>query len=406
MKRLFLHIRISLVGALVLLSLSASAQGRKVSGYVMLESDGKMSPGENVTVYVKESQTGAVADGSGHYTLTIPSRYSDNKLSVEFSLIGYKTCTQTVRLKANSTVALDTVVLGIQPLMLAASYLIDNGMSPEEYIMSKLWDKADANRKIMEAYNAHVQYSISTHEIPLLAQVLSGFEKGTVKLAAGITGYGPLVRHCLSNDDVSATVSMDRSVRGKKTTDYNKRIVSSNEPLPDGVAENIMSLPEGIDFFEALYDRKNPWGEKFTRKHRFTLIGTYEYDGKLVDVLYCTDSQDIIKLKLHVVEEDWGFLRVEVGKENDMILFECRDIGRGIYMPVSLVMKPTMSRIRNSEIPKAIEDIKENRHLNKGTKKRAEALLTRSYESGLDFNPYIVAGFNISYSNFYSSKSK
>jgi len=399
------HIRYSFATALfLLLGLAASAQSRKVSGYVMLSDNGKLCPGENVTVYVKESQIGAVADESGKYTLSIPNRFSGNQLNIEFSLIGYETCTRTIRLKADSTVNLDTVFLGIQPLMLAASYVIDNGMSPEEYIMSKLWDKADANRKIMQAYNAHLQYSISTHEIPLLAQVLSGFEKGAVKVAAGLTGYGPLVRHCLSNDDVSATVSMDRSVRGRKTSDYNKQIVASNEPLPDGVAENIMSLPEGIDFFEAVYDRNNPWGEKFTKKHRFTLIGTYEYNGKLVDVLYCADSQNIIKLKLHVVEEDWGFLRVEVGKDNDVMLFECRDLGKGVYMPVSLVMKPTMSRIPNGEIPEAIKNIKENKHLNKGTKKRAEALLNSRYESGLDFNPYIVAGFNISYSNFHTFK--
>jgi len=383
----------------IVLSFAAPAQNREVSGVVILDSDGKAVPGENVTAYVKTCRIGTISDNSGYYTLSIPDSYTDHNLSIEFSLMGYETATISTGLTSGPVIKADTVILKLQPLMLTAAYLIDNGMPPGDFIMSKVWDRADENRRKMESYNALVHYSISTHEIPLVAQVLSGVEKGAVKLAAGFTGYGPLVRYCLANDDVSASVSMERSVTKKKTSDFNKTISSGDKTLPKDVSDNILSLPKGIDFFEAVYNRNNPWGEKFTKKHHFNLIGTYEYCGKLVDVLHCSDSQNIISVKLHVVEEEWGILRVEIGHDNEVMLFECRDVGNGVYMPVSLVMKPTMSMIHNSDIPAAIEKVKENSHLNKGTKKRAETLLKKRFESGLDFNPYIVAGFNISYTD-------
>jgi len=365
----------------------------------MLSGDGRTYPGESVTVYVRECRVGTITDDGGHYSISVPDSFHGSNLCVEFSLMGYETKTETVRLSMEPEKVMDSVILDLQPLMLTAAYLIDNGMPPGDYIMSKVWDKADQNRKRMESYSAHVCYSISTHEIPLVAQAMSGIEKGAVKLAAGFTGFGPLVRYCMSNDDVSASVSMERSVEGGKARDYNKKIVSCNGIFPQNVSDNILSLPDDIDFFEAVYNRKNLWGEKFTKKHHFNIIGTYEYCGKLVDVLHCTDSQNIISVKLHVVEDDLGFLRMEIGRDNEVILFECRDVGNGIYMPVSLVMKPTMSMIRNSEIPTVIQKVKESPQLSKGTKKRSEALLTKRYESGLDFNPYIIAGFNIHYNN-------
>lgn len=68
-------------------------------------------------------------------------------------------------------------------------------------------------------------------------------------------------------------------------------------------------------------------------------------------------------------------------------------------MPVSLVMKPTLSLIRNSEIPAEINYINGSQYVPKGIKKRFEAVLTERYNSGKDFNPYITPGFNINYAN-------
>lgn len=388
--------------AAILLSFGslASAQSRQVCGKVLLHDGEKIEEGESVTVYSKTCGAGTMTDHDGNFSFQVPDHFFKKELSLEFSLIGYSTEERTISLAQDTSyVGIDSVVLELQPLMLAAAYVTNSGMRVEDFILSQVWSKAEKNSTLMSSYNADIKYSIATHDVPVVAQILSGVEKGAVKFAAGLTGFGPLVRYCLSHDDVSATVSMGRIVSYGKKKDFNKKLVSSNASLPKDVTGNILSLPDDIDLFSMVYDRKKPWGEKFAEEHVFNLVGTYEYCGKLVDVLFWTDDNKVISITLHVVEDDWGLLRVEIGREKEVVRFECRDIGGGIYMPVSLVMKPTISLVKNSELPAVIKYINENQYVPKGIKKRSEAVLTERYESGRDFNPYIMLGFNISYAN-------
>jgi len=383
----------------LLFGLDICAQSRQVCGKVFLRDGEIEEAGESVTVYSKACGTGAIAGHDGSFRLYVPDRFMGDSLLLEFSLIGYTTVNRSVNLFVSPLPELEPVVLDLQPLMLAASYSTVSGIPVADFILSQLWDKALENRKRMATYNADIRYSISTHEIPLVAQVLSGFEKGALKFAAGLTDYGPLVRYCLSHDDVSASASLARVVGYGTVKDFNKKIVSSSCSLPKDVSKSILSIPDGIDLFGMVYDRDKPWGEKFAENHVFNLVGTYEYGDKLVDVLYWTDDNKVMSISLHVVEGDWGLLRVEIGREKEVVRFECRDIGNGIFMPVSLVTKPTMSLIRNSELPAVIKYINDNEFVPKGIKKRSEAILTERYESGRDFNPYILIGFNISYAN-------
>jgi len=386
--------------ALLLASLHTSyAQSRQLCGTVMLHDADTLEAGESVTVYAKTCGVGTITDHEGCFRLSVPDHFIEDSLIVELSLIGYSTVIKKVCLSDEMLLDIGQVTLDIQPLMLAAAYATDSGIPVADFILSQVWDKAVVNRKRMATYNADIKYNISTHEIPVVAQVLSGFEKNALKFAAGFTDYGPLVKYCLSHDDVSATVTMGRVVGYGTVKDFNKKIISSSQPLPNDVAKSILSIPDSFDLFGMVYDRKNPWGEKFAQEHVFNLVGTYEYGDKLVDVLYWTDDNKVMSIALHVVEEDWGILRVEVGREKEVVRFECRDIGNGIYMPVSLVTKPSMTLIRNRELPAVIKYINENQYVPKGIKKRSEAVLTERYESGKDFNPYIVAGFNINYAN-------
>lgn len=389
------------VGAALLLAtgIAALGQSRQVCGWVKLRDGETVIAGETVTAYAKKCGAGTITDNQGYFRLIVPDNFLGNRLSVEFSLIGYSTETVEVTLENGEPVYIEPVTLDIQPLMLTAAYKTRSGMPVADFILSQVWNRAEANRKVMSSYNADIRYSITTHEIPVVAQALSGVGRGAVKLAAGFTDYGPLVRYCLTHNDVSATVTMGRIVGYGTVKDFNKKIVSTNTKLPGEVVSTILSLPDKVDLFGMVYDRKNLWGESFAKTHTFNLIGTYEYGDKLVDVLFWTDRNKVISVTLHVVEEDWGILRAEVGREKEVVRFECRDVGNGIFMPVSLTMKPTMSLIRNSELPAVIKYINENQFVPKGIKKRSETVLTERYESGQDFNPYITLGFNINYAN-------
>lgn len=387
------------VTMLLAIGAAASAQSRQICGKVLLRDGDVTTAGETVTAYAKKCGAGTITDNEGNFRLPVPDTFLGNKLSVEFSLIGYSTETVEVSLVKGEAVQLEPIILDVQPLMLTAAYKTRSGMPVADFILSQVWNKAESNRKVMASYNADIRYSIKTHEIPVVAQALSGVGRGAVKFAAGFTDYGPLVRYCLTHDDVSATVTMGRIVGYGTVKDFNKKIVSTNAKLPSDVTSTILSLPDKVDLFGMVYDRKNLWGESFAKTHTFNLIGTYEYGDKLVDVLFWTDRNRVISVTLHVVEEDWGILRAEVGREKEVVRFECRDIGNGIFMPVSLTMKPTMSLIRNRELPAVIKYINENEFVPKGIKKRSEAVLTERYENGEDFNPYITLGFNINYAN-------
>ncbi len=385
--------------ATLIAGIEVSAQSRQICGRVLLKDGEETVPGESVTVYARKCGSGTTTDNDGNFSLPVPDAFSEDKLSVEFSLIGYSSETVDIRLAGGQTTRIDSIVLGVQPLMLAAAYKTESGMPAADFILSQVWDRADANRNVMSSYNADIRYSIRTHDIPTLAQVLSGFGRGAVRFAAGFTDFGPLVNYCLTHDDVSATVTMGRVVGYGSVTDFNKKLIDAGTGLPDDVAGSILSLPDDIDLFEMVYDRKALWGERFAKSHTFNLVGTYEYGDKLIDVLYWTDRNGVVSVTLHVVEEEWGILRAEVGREKEVVCFECRDIGKGIYMPVSLTMKPSMSLIRNRELPAVIKYINDNRHVPKGIKMRSEAVLSECYRNGEDFNPYITLGFNINYAN-------
>ena len=64
-------------------------------------------------------------------------------------------------------------------------------------------------------------------------------------------------------------------------------------------------------------------------------------------------------------------------------------------MPVSFVLKPTITMIRAEQIPELIEYVRNSDRFKKGMKERAIKLLESRL--GSDFNPYVSFGFNIRY---------
>ena len=371
---------------------SAAQRHFVIRGCVMLR-DSVDRPAEHVMVYSSRHGIGTMTDASGRYSLSVPKVGS---VKLEYAIMGWKTEYLTLNVAQQGVTAADTVFLTPQPLMLSAAYLTADGEPPAKFILRQVWKKADENRKRLSGYEASVNYNIASHGIPEVAGVLSWFKMGLLKLAAGRFGYGPLLRHIINNDNFYAKAALERKVVGSRTTDTDNRLLESNSRLPKNVESNILSMFESIDLYNMLYGEKKDWGRKFAANHDFELIGTYIYGDRLVDILSWQNQHSDIKVTVHVVEELWGILKLEIGRGKETIICEARDVGGGIYMPICFAVKPEITLIKAEEIPGLIEDLENNRRMDKKMTKRTVAILKEHL--GSDYNPYISVGYNVEYS--------
>lgn len=365
-----------------------------VSGQVFLKSETAV-PADYVMVYVPSLKIGVLSDDRGNFSIALPE--SSQKLKLEFSRIGYENTYLEVS-TSQEDLNLGEIFLEPQVLMLTAAYVTPEGMTTEQYLLSKIWENVDKNHKKKISYEADIKYDFSTHEIPVIANAFTKGQVNMAKFVGSIAGFGPLVKYCLQNDDISAHAELSRSVVKGKARDYNQRITKSNpDPLPANVQKDIIEFFGKIDLFNLLYGDTSVWGKSFTQKHSFTLIGTYAYGDKLVDVLSYTDRKKL-NLRIHLVEDDWGVMKLQVIREGDEVMrVEARDTGDGVFMPVSFILSPRISNIKNAQIPKLIEMIEADKHLKKAGKARIISILQERHEAGLDFNPYIACGFSVRY---------
>ena len=366
------------------------AQSFTLEGSVFFR-DSTITPAAYITVYCPSLGTGTLTDEQGGFSLRLPVKGSHR---VEFSRMGYKTVEYEAVYDGSGVQTMPPVQMDLQPIFLASAYVTPDGKSPAEYILSQVWKTAAVNRKRLGDYGASVNYNLATHQMPLLSQLASGFSRGMMKPAVYMTGYGPLINFIFNNDDVAVKASLKRTVIGGKTQDTEKRLISSNMVLPDNVRKNVLSLFNLVDLYGMLYGEKKEWGKKFSDKHKFTLTGTYEYNGHLVDVLFWKHPYSGFTATVHVVEDVWGILRIEVGRGREVLRCEARDIGGEIYMPVTLVFKPSLSLIKEENLPKVVDDLEASKDISKGTARRARKLIE---ENKGNLNPSVTIGYNVKY---------
>lgn len=381
--------------ALVLYMITVSCTmvwSREFSGKVFLR-DTTLSEGDFVMVYCQALGTGTLTDEEGNYRIRIPD--TGKSIVLEYSRIGYTTVFREFA-PGDGDIAVDDIVMVPQALMLTAAYVTPDGMDPAKFVLSRLWAQSKKNRKKQMDYKADISYDVASHGLTVVSEVLPKSTVGFAKFAAAVNGFGPFVKYCLTNDDLSASAELKRRVRNGKAKDYDHRMIRTGQPLPKNVEKNILSIFELIDLFEIIYGETTNWGEKFSKDHVFTLEGTYEYGDKLVDVLKWSDSKSSISANVHIVEDDWGILKVQLFHwEGEVLRCEARNSGNGVYMPISFVLKPSVTMIRAEQIPGLIEEVRKNKDIKEKTKEKAIKVLERNL--GHDFNPYISFGFNIRY---------
>ncbi len=357
-------------------------------------SDISETPGDYVMVYAPALRIGTLSDEQGNYSITLPA----GDVELEFSRIGYAVHRQKFNnMGESSSLILPTITLEPQTLMITAAIVTPDGMSPADYIIERVINKTKATKNKNLSYEADIRYDFKTHEIPLMASALSGGQQGMTKFAGALMGIGPLVKYCMGTDDISAYAQVHRSVVKGKGRDSNGRIVKSNpDPLPEKVQRNIIDFFGKIDLYDLLYGAGCNMGQSFVKDHKFQLEGSYEYNDKLVHVLNCKAYH--MDIRLHVVDQEWSVMKMQLIRgRNELIRIEAREMAGGIYMPVTFIMNPTITKIRHEQIPSLIKYVQDNKQLKKAGKARLIGILEERLRNKEDFNPYIACSFSVKY---------
>ncbi|MBQ0056649.1 MAG: carboxypeptidase-like regulatory domain-containing protein [Bacteroidales bacterium] len=348
-------------------------------------------PAQYATVFVRSLGFGAISDASGNYTLEgLPM----GNFQVEYSHIGYKPQLIDVNI-AEESATLD-VAFTEQPVILSDVYITPNGEDPAIYILKNIARVAESNSKSLE-YSADVRQSFYAQDLDIIPALLPKAMLWIVRMAMKTAGFAATFDYCTENETVSLEVASTHHRKGKKSKYSDQRILKSNPAPSDKVRKQLLEAAD-YDLFDDIYEPFIKDAKKGFANTQYVLKGVIEENGKTVDVLErSTDAMSFtFTERLYVVEDDWGILRHELKSNSNFMRIECRDMGNGVYLPISKVNEPKPMDFKTmiEQIKKEDADAADDFDKDSKMAKRINAIINGSRE----FRPFMMTGFNIRYS--------
>jgi len=352
----------------LLIALPGAAQ--TLQGVVMLNDT---TPCAYATVFVPSISRGVAANELGQYTLDeLPA----GTLQVEYACMGQQTVRRELTLAKGETLV-NNETLSEKLLLLPPSIVTPDGESPAHYVLRHVWDKADENRNRIDTWQAEVKYDFGMNDIEMIIKVIPKKYITIIKMAAAVVGYRKIFNLLLDHPSLKAKVSLLRTYAKGKAKDSEQKVLYSSETLTADEQKTLSNNKLLIEpnLFDEIYDDYELYGRKGEARDKFQLSGSYDQDGKTIDVLeYVTtrtserkkvnEQGDTVVVKrtytttttLHVVEDVWGILKIEKRGDGEHSLSECRDLGGGIYMPISSSNHIKHPIMKAEEIPAKIEE--------------------------------------------------
>ena len=353
------------------MSIAVSGAAQTLQGAVMLNDT---TPCAYATVFVPSISRGVAANELGQYTLDeLPA----GTLQVEYACMGQQTVRREFTLAKGETLV-NYETLSEKLLLLPPSIVTPDGESPAHYVLRHVWDQADKNRKRIDTWQAEVKYDFGLNDIEMIIRIIPKKYLTIFKMAAAVAGYRKIFSLLLNHPSLKAKVSLLRTYAKGKAKDTEQKVLYCSETLTADEQKTLCSNKLLIEpnLFDEIYSDTELWGRKGEARDKFQLSGSYELDGKTIDVLeYVTtrtserkkvnEQGDTIMVKrtytttttLHVVEDVWGVLKIEKRGDGEHSLSECRDLGGGIYMPISSSNHIKMPVMKAEEIPAKIEEV-------------------------------------------------
>jgi len=409
-----------IISVLILsISIALPSLAQVLRGRVMLNDS---TPCSYATVYLPSLNRGTASDTEGEYILDgLPA----GTLQVEYSCIGQQTAKRELKIVAGDTLT-NNETLSEKVTLLPPSIVTVDGESPAHYVLRHVWEQSEVNRKSIDTWQAEVKYALGMNDVDLFTNLFPKRYMFVIKTAMTLIGMRKLFNLVLNHPSLKAKVSLLRTYAKNKATDSEQKVTYSSEKLTESEQKTLYKnkLLISEDLFDEVYAKDNDWGSKGELRDKYELVGTYEQDGKVIDVLeYIStttmkteDSKETeggVKEKkktttinrVHVVEEDWGILKTESNNNYFHTSIECRDLGGGIYMPISSSNRLKFPTLPADSIPGMVEAmekaLKEKDDLSKTERTVGEKLIKELKDhQGRDINIELYFTYDIKYRYF------
>lgn len=371
-------------------------QTTHLEGRVMLNDT---LPAAYTTLYLPQYGMGTVTDEQGHYQLdNIPVSSS---ITLEYAFLGYKTEQVKVNLSQPNHRYAHDQRLTEQAIQLNEVYFTPNGEDPCIYILRKVHEQGQINRKRLKTYTAVCNGKIDLENLDVIMAILPGFIKTAIHAALRLAGYNTLFNYLTSSDKIHVDYRYTQTWNNGKVKNSDMEILSANPEMDKSVRKKMNKL-QIEDFFSQFYHKDKKFDIKKATEKKWQFKGVIEENGKTIDVLTCTTGDSIKSdVTVYIIEDLWAVLRFELRNQKAGILrFECSDIGGGIYLPVLFVTNPIPLNFAEfmDDLKKEYEEDKA-----KGKDSKFERKVIERYEklqqSRSPININVITPYNIKYSN-------
>ncbi len=388
-----------IIALVVLLScMSGRVMAQSLEGQVSLGDEG---PAQYATVYVPATGQGAVTDHEGRYVLeNVPM----GTVEVEFAFLGYNTVKRKLVIDEAKRYAHDEC-LDEQSFMLNDVYVTPTGEDPAVYILRKVAEKAAVNRKRLAHYEAGKEYVFHSQDMDIAPAVLPKFVTWIMNSMMKMYHRGAIYEFCTGYERTDARLSSDMIFNQGNFTYKNEKMLSASPSIPSKAQEQLFKMAQK-DPFEVLYGDKTDYCSKMLKKGKckYELKGSIEENGKVINVLvneHAGDKDDPGVSTLYVVEDEWGILRSEFKGKMSNIRVESRNVGGGIYLPVSYLDVTDLSSLIYEKLIDEMEteyaDKKENGEFIASDKRKFHERVEEFNRKRGKAKPTIDIGYGISY---------
>ena len=306
------------------------------------------------TVFIPELKQGAMTDAEGKWNLPdVP----DGTYRVEYSYMGYESQSEEITLSANAPVHRE-IYLRENAIRLAEVVFINGGVNPAIAILRKVAETNKGMKKRIESLQVRESMAGDYD----LRGVPSVFWKMLKIILLVKPSYRRLVVALQNHPLLKLNMYIDITASGKKEKATDPVITYASEEITKKEAESMVK----VCGTESIYDLLEELNESFDTDKKaaeFNLVGTYEKDGKVIDILthpykprYKKNAThaDSIKAEkraarytreMHVVEGDWAVYCIRTRS----LSFISAELAPHTWLPVSILKTFNMGEVASEE---------------------------------------------------------
>lgn len=387
---------LSLVLSFLFVATAMAQQTTQLQGRVYLNDD---VPAAYATLYLPQYGIGTVTDDKGNYWMdNIPVGPS---VTLEYAFLGYKTTQVKLALTQPNHKYAHDQRLEEDAIQLAEVFLTPNGEDPAVYIFRKVREQGNINRKRLVSYKAVVNAEDHARNLDLVEITLPKLAMTPLHGMMRVAGFYTFWKYYSSAEKVDDIYQYVQTWDNGKVKNTAPHIVYANPEMPKSFVKKLEDF-QISNLFEKFYGNGKKIDAKKIMKNGWKLKGVIEENGMTIDVLTCTSKDSVpVTRTYYIIEDLWSVLRYERRESaTNFSRTECRDIGGGIYLPVSYVTNPMPI-----DMEKMINEMRDDPELKKenGNEPKMLKNMFERFDNAIanrkEHSLNLISPFTISYTN-------